>query len=310
MNEAFQSALNVLLVEDDKELAGFVKQGLEDESCIVTAVHDGGSGLRQAEIHAFDIIVMDVMMPVLNGFEVTKRLRLQKVRTPILLLTARDAPEDIVKGLDAGADDYLTKPFEFEVLLARIGLGRGGATGQERGPDAVCGSVSGRRKARGVRAGQRLDLTRTEFGILECLMRAAGRVVTRGPHHRPGLGRPRREREQSGCVYALSAGEGRSRWAAKAAAYRARAGLLPERRHGLKNLTIQARLTAWYLLSLAIIVGLFAGGSWYAMRASMYHSIDRDLGYRLGMSFRLSRAGDWLRTSSLRKSSSLQKTRR
>lgn len=133
MGEAFQSALNVLLVEDDKDLAGFVKQGLEEESCIVTAVHDGGSGLRQAELHAFDIIVMDVMMPVLNGFEVTKRLRMQKVRTPILLLTARDAPEDIVKGLDAGADDYLTKPFEFEVLLARIRARTRGATGKNAG---------------------------------------------------------------------------------------------------------------------------------------------------------------------------------
>jgi len=111
MSEAFQSALNVLLVEDDKDLAGYVRQGLEDESCAVRVCHDGASGLRQAELHAFDIIVLDVMLPGLNGFEVTKRLRLQNVRTPILLLTARDAPEDIVKGLDAGADDYLTKPF-------------------------------------------------------------------------------------------------------------------------------------------------------------------------------------------------------
>jgi two-component system, OmpR family, copper resistance phosphate regulon response regulator CusR len=107
VSDVFQSALNVLLIEDDKELAGFVQQGLEDESCIVKVCHDGGSGLRQAEIHAFDIILLDVMLPVLNGFEVTKRLRLQNLRTPILLLTARDAPEDIVKGLDAGADDCL-----------------------------------------------------------------------------------------------------------------------------------------------------------------------------------------------------------
>ena len=86
----------------------------------MTVCLDGGCGLRQAEFHAFDIILLDVMLPALNGFDVTKRLRLQNIRTPILLLTARDAPEDIVKGLDAGADDYLTKPFEFEVLLARI----------------------------------------------------------------------------------------------------------------------------------------------------------------------------------------------
>ena len=103
MNEAFQSALNVLIVEDDKELAGFVREGLEEESCAVKACFDGGTGLRQGESHSFDIILLDVMLPVLNGFEVTRRLRLQNVRTPILLLTARDAPEDIVKGLDAGA---------------------------------------------------------------------------------------------------------------------------------------------------------------------------------------------------------------
>ena len=180
MNVAFQSALNILLVEDDKELAGFVRQGLEDENCIVKVCHDGGFGLRQAEIHAFDIILLDVMLPVLNGFEVTKRLRLQKVRTPILLLTARDAPEDVVKGLDAGADDYLTKPFAFEVLLARIRArtrtGAGKSASQVRFADLFLDTE----KHEAVRAGQRLDLTRTEFSILEALMRAAGRVVTRG----------------------------------------------------------------------------------------------------------------------------------
>jgi DNA-binding response OmpR family regulator len=179
MGEAFQYTLNVLLVEDDKELAEFVKQGLEEESCIVTAVHDGGSGLRQAEIHAFDIIVMDVMMPVLNGFEVTKRLRMQQVRTPILLLTARDAPKDIVKGLDAGADDYLTKPFGFEVLLARIRARTRGVTGKSAAQMRFADLFLDTEKREAARAGRSLDLTRTEFGILECLMRAAGRVVTR-----------------------------------------------------------------------------------------------------------------------------------
>lgn len=82
MSEAFKTALNVLLVEDDKELAGFVQQALEDECCIVRVCHDGGSGLRRTELHAFEIILLNVMLPVLNGFEVTKRLRLQNVRTP------------------------------------------------------------------------------------------------------------------------------------------------------------------------------------------------------------------------------------
>jgi DNA-binding response OmpR family regulator len=179
MSEAFQSALNILIVEDDKDLASFVRQGLEDESCIVRVSHDGGSGLRQAEIHAFDIILLDVMLPVLNGFEVTKRLRMQNVRTPILLLTARDAPEDIVKGLDAGADDYLTKPFEFEVLLARIRARTRSSAGKNAAQLRFADLFLDTEKREAVRAGQRLDLTRTEFSILETLMRAAGRVVTR-----------------------------------------------------------------------------------------------------------------------------------
>ncbi len=180
MGEAFQSALTVLLVEDDKELAGYVREGLEVEGCIVKMCHDGGSGLRQAEMHAFDIIVMDIMMPVLNGFEVTKRLRLRNVQTPILLLTARDAPEDIVKGLDAGADDYLTKPFGFEVLLARIRARTRTAQGKHARQLRFADLFLDTQKREAVRAGKRLDLTRTEFEILECLMKAAGRVVTRG----------------------------------------------------------------------------------------------------------------------------------
>jgi DNA-binding response OmpR family regulator len=179
MAEGFKSALNVLLVEDDKDLAGFVREGLEDESCTVKVCFDGGSGLRQAEIHAFDIILLDVMLPVLNGFDVTRRLRLQNIRTPILLLTARDAPEDIVKGLDAGADDYLTKPFEFEVLLARIRARTRSASGKNTAQMRFADLFLDTEKREAVRAGQRLDLTRTEFSILECLIRAAGRVVTR-----------------------------------------------------------------------------------------------------------------------------------
>ena len=179
MTEGFNAALNILVVDDDKELAGFVRQGLEDEGCIVTVCHDGGTGYRQAELHSFDIIILDVMMPVLNGFDVTRRLRLQKIRTPILLLTARDAPGDVVRGLDAGADDYLTKPFDFDVLLARIRARTRTVTGKNAAQLRFADLYLDAEKREVVRAGQRLDLTRTEFSILECLMRAAGRVVTR-----------------------------------------------------------------------------------------------------------------------------------
>src|SRR5512139_2532755 len=99
--------MRILLVDDDRELAEYVRKSLEEENHAVTVCFDGSAGLRAAELTAFDIVVLDVMMPFLDGFEVTRRLRRQNVRTPILLLTARDAPEDVVRGLDAGADDYL-----------------------------------------------------------------------------------------------------------------------------------------------------------------------------------------------------------
>jgi two-component system, OmpR family, copper resistance phosphate regulon response regulator CusR len=171
--------MRILLVDDDRELAEYVRKGLEEENHDVTVCFDGSTGLRAAELTAFDIVVLDVMMPFLDGFEVTRRLRRQNVRTPILLLTARDTPRDVVRGLDAGADDYLTKPFSFEVLLARI-------RARTRAPDARQASTLryadlvldlGTREV--WRGGERIRLTRTEFSILECLMRSAGRVVSR-----------------------------------------------------------------------------------------------------------------------------------
>ena len=180
MAETFLSALKVLVVEDDKELAVFVRTGLEDEGFSVAVAHDGGSGLRLAGTRAFDIVVLDVMLPVLNGFEVTKRLRLSSIRTPILLLTARDTSEDIVKGLDSGADDYLTKPFDFEVLLARIRARTRSASGKNAAQMRFADLYLDSQKHEVTRAGRRLELTRTEFSILECLMRSAGRVVPRG----------------------------------------------------------------------------------------------------------------------------------
>jgi two-component system response regulator MprA len=127
---------------------------------------------------AFDILVLDVMMPFMDGLQVTRSLRRQNILTPILLLTGRDAPEEIVRGLDAGADDYLTKPFSFDVLLARIRartrkLDQKNA--QLRFADLVL-DLGEHKACRGKRA---IALTRTEFALLECLVRSAGRVVTR-----------------------------------------------------------------------------------------------------------------------------------
>src|SRR3954453_15644328 len=112
--------MRILLVDDDRDVAEYVRRELEEESFDVVVAHDGATGLRLAESSAFDIFVLDVMMPFMDGLQLTRSLRRQQILTPILLLTGRDAPEEIVRGLEAGADDYLTKPFSFDVLLARI----------------------------------------------------------------------------------------------------------------------------------------------------------------------------------------------
>jgi DNA-binding response OmpR family regulator len=171
--------MRILLVEDDRVVADYVRRGLEEEHYTVSVCFDGAAGLHAAEASSFDILVLDIMLPLMDGLNVTRRLRRQRIQTPILLLTARDSPEDIVRGLDAGADDYLTKPFSFEVLLARIrartrtAKARPGS--QLRFEDLTLDLA----KHEVWRGKTLLRLTRTEFSILECLMRAAGRVVTR-----------------------------------------------------------------------------------------------------------------------------------
>jgi len=170
--------VRILLVEDDRELAGYLGRGLEEEKNHVTVCFDGAAGLRAAQKSSFDVVVLDVMLPHLDGFEVTRRLRAERNETPIVLLTGRDATQDVVRGLDAGADDYLTKPFSFEVLLARlrartrvktecgVRLQYADLTVDTESHEAWRGSAP-------------LALTPTEFAILEKLMRSAGRVVTR-----------------------------------------------------------------------------------------------------------------------------------
>jgi DNA-binding response OmpR family regulator len=171
--------MRVLLVEDDRELAEYVRKGLEEEGYVVDARFDGSAGLKAAELTAFDIIVLDIMLPFINGLEVAKRLRFQNVKTPILLLTARDSSEDIVKGLDAGADDYLTKPFSFDVLLARIRARTRSSTDRRALIMRYADLTLDTSKHEVWRNNALLKITATEFAILECLMRGAGRVVTR-----------------------------------------------------------------------------------------------------------------------------------
>src|SRR4029077_19515354 len=112
--------MRILLADNDQDVADYIRKELEHEGHSVYVCHDGAKALDAAQLHAFNIIILDVMMPFMDGLEVTRRLRRENIRTPILLLTARDAPEDVVRGLDCGADDYLTKPFSFDVLVARV----------------------------------------------------------------------------------------------------------------------------------------------------------------------------------------------
>jgi DNA-binding response OmpR family regulator len=169
----------VLVIEDEASMAQLLRQGLEEENHTVTVARDGLEGLHAAETCNVDVVVLDVMVPGLNGFEVAKRLRSGGRQVPILMLTARDAAADIVKGLDAGADDYLTKPFAFNVLLARLrALSRRASRPAAR--TLQVGDLALDPSTREVtRAGRLLDLTSTEFRLLEFLMRRAGRVSSR-----------------------------------------------------------------------------------------------------------------------------------
>jgi len=171
--------MRILIVEDDRKLAAQLQKGLEENSHSSMIVFDGEDGLEAALQGGFDVVVLDVMLPGMDGFAVVRRLRGRKVTTPVLLLTAKDDPEDIVEGLDAGADDYLTKPFSFKVLVARL---RALARRKSVEPtqtltvgDLVLDPAS--REVR--RAGVPVPLTRTEFMLLEVLMRNSGRVMTR-----------------------------------------------------------------------------------------------------------------------------------
>ena len=112
--------MRILIVEDEKKVAGFIKKGLEEETYAVDVAYDGEEGFHLADMNQYDMIILDLMLPKMDGLEVLTRLRDKKVSTPILLLTAKDAVDDKVTGLNKGADDYLTKPFAFSELLARI----------------------------------------------------------------------------------------------------------------------------------------------------------------------------------------------
>jgi DNA-binding response OmpR family regulator len=171
--------MKILLVEDELRMVKQLRRGLEREGYVVLVAHDGEAGLELARTADNDLIVLDWMLPKLDGAEVARRLRRARVQTPILMLTARDAAADVVEGLDCGADDYLVKPFAFEVLLARLRSLR------RRGPPAqspileVADLALDPATHRVMRNDVEIRLSHREFALLQFLMHRAGRVVPR-----------------------------------------------------------------------------------------------------------------------------------
>jgi len=175
----YDTGMRLLLVEDDARIARFVAKGLREESYAVDAVENGNDAVYQTEINDYDLIVLDVMIPGIDGFAVCKAIRAGGKRTPILMLTAKDGVDDRIKGLDSGADDYLTKPFEFRELLARLrALLR--RPNELRPPRIIVGDLELDTASQTAKRGARsIPLTAKEYALLEYLARRAGDVVNR-----------------------------------------------------------------------------------------------------------------------------------
>lgn len=171
--------MRILIVEDEKKVAAFIKKGLEEETYAVDVAYDGEDGLHMGLENQYDLIILDLMLPVIDGLEVLSRLRENKVDTPILLLTAKDSVEDKVTGLNTGADDYLTKPFAFSELLARIRvlLRRGKA--ETKTVLQIKGLTLDLVSHKVKRDDEEIELTGKEYSLLEYFMRNQGKVLTR-----------------------------------------------------------------------------------------------------------------------------------
>jgi DNA-binding response OmpR family regulator len=171
--------VHVLIVEDEPEMAQLLAKGLCEEQFEISLARDGRSALEKSEETAFDVILLDVMLPQMNGLEVARQLRCREQETPVLMLTARDSVPDIINGLNAGADDYLTKPFSFLELLARIrALARRHAI-RRKNVLEIADLVLDVSSLRAFRKGREIHLSHTEYRLLELLMRNSGRVVSR-----------------------------------------------------------------------------------------------------------------------------------
>jgi len=171
--------MRILVVDDDRRLCSVVRRGLIEEAYAVDVAYDGEEGEYMAAVNSYDLVILDIMMPKKDGIEVCEELRAKGINTPILMLTARDAVEDRVRGLDAGADDYMVKPFSFNELLARVRalMRREGLT---KSPEIRLGDLVLNTLTREVTRGDRaIELTTKEYVILEYFMRHPNVVVTR-----------------------------------------------------------------------------------------------------------------------------------
>lgn len=172
--------MRVLLVEDEKKMASFIERGLKEEGYAVDIMNDGEQGWECVVMNEYDVLILDVMLPKINGFDLCAKIRQAGKRMPILMLTAKDSVEDKIKGLDEGADDYLTKPFAFDELLARLrALLRRPRELREESQLSGAGIVMDllTRKVKDEKG--EISLSQKEFSLLEFLMRHKGEVVTR-----------------------------------------------------------------------------------------------------------------------------------
>jgi two-component system copper resistance phosphate regulon response regulator CusR len=171
--------VRVLLVEDESRVAGFIARGLREQTYAVDIAPDGEQALYQASVNEYDIVVLDVLLPIKDGYEVCRELRAAGFRAPILMLTARDSVDDRVAGLDSGADDYLAKPFDFKELLARLRALLRRAVGLRPRVVHVADLILDTGGHSVTRAGKDISLTAKEYALLEYLVLNQGRVVGR-----------------------------------------------------------------------------------------------------------------------------------
>jgi len=171
--------MRILIIEDEKKVAQFIKKGLEEEHYAVDTAYDGEMGLYMIDINEYDLVVLDLMIPKINGLEVLKKIRGNKNKVPILVLTAKDTVEDIVKGLDEGCDDYLTKPFEFIEFLARVRALLRREKGEKEPVLKIADLTLSLVTHKVMRKGKEIELTSKEYALLEYFMRNPDKVLTR-----------------------------------------------------------------------------------------------------------------------------------